>query len=250
MKKILLALLCLLPLALSAQLQNEGTIRYLKTHNWAKMMYKLDYMSKQARERIMYQWGNRSEWKQYCVLHFNQNETKYEESEEKAEPDDEGGYSWRKEAYFIKRNFEKQRTFEVHEMLGKTYIVDDTLRGLDWKIQNDLKEVAGHICMKAVYEDTLRKHKIEAWFAQDIPLSGGPERFYGLPGLILEVIFNEDALILTADKIDYKKLTTELDTPKKLKGKRVVESQLNDVVREHIEDRKKAEQPWFWSLRY
>ncbi|NJN33067.1 MAG: GLPGLI family protein [Saprospiraceae bacterium] len=239
-----------MPFLLSAQMQNEGTVRYLKTHNWAKMISKLDYMSKQTRERILYQWANRSEWKQYCVLHFNQNETKYEDSEEKAEPDDEGGYSWRKDLYFVKRFFEQQKMVEGHEMLGKTYIVEDSLRGFNWKIQNDLKEVAGHICMKAVYEDTVRKHKIEAWFAQDIPISAGPERFYGLPGLILEVVYNEDAIVLTADKIDYKKLTIELDEPKKLKGKRIKESDFTEVIKKHIADKTKAEEPWFWGVRY
>ncbi len=250
MKRIVLVFLTILPFLLSAQMQNEGTVRYLKTHNWAKMISKLDYMSKQTRERILYQWGNRSEWKQYCVLHFNQNETKYEESEEKAEPEDEGGYSWRKDLYFVKRFFEQQKMVEGYEMLGKTYIIEDSLRGFDWKIQNDLKEVAGRICMKAVYEDTLKKQKIEAWFAQDIPMSAGPERFYGLPGLILEVVYNEDALVLTADKIDYKKLTIELDEPKKLKGKRIKESEFKEMLKKHIAEKTKAEEPWFWGVRY
>jgi GLPGLI family protein len=253
MKKIIIYLLIIMPFFTHAQQApqgTEGTVRYLKTQNWAKMMASLDYMSKQTRERIMYQWGNRSEWKQFCVLHFNPKETKYENSEEKAEPDDEG-YSWRKNAYYVKRNFEQNTMNEVYEMLGKTYIIEDSLRGFDWKIQNDLKEVAGHICMKAFYEDTLKKQKIVVWFAQDIPLSAGPERFYGLPGLILEVNYNDDALVLTADKIDYKKLTTEFDPPKKLKGKKIKEAEYFAILKKQIDEKVKEEQPWFWGdIRY
>ena len=40
---------------------HEGTIRYLRTQNWAKMMAAVDYISKQQRERMMYMWGTRSE---------------------------------------------------------------------------------------------------------------------------------------------------------------------------------------------
>jgi GLPGLI family protein len=253
MKKIIVYCLIIMPFFIRAQQApqgTEGTVRYLKTQNWAKMMASLDYMSKQTRERIMYQWGNRSEWKQFCVLHFNTKETKYETSEELAEPDDEG-YSWRKNLFFVKRNFEQNTMNEGYEMLGKTYIIEDSLGGFEWKIQNDLKEVAGHICMKAFYEDTLKKQKIVAWFAQDIPSSAGPERFYGLPGLILEVNYNDDALVLTADKIDYKKLTTELNLPKKLKGKKIKEAEYFAILKKHIDEKVKEEQPWFWGdIRY
>jgi GLPGLI family protein len=253
MKKIIVYILITMPLFMRAQQApqgTEGTVRYLKTQNWAKMMASLDYMSKQTRERIMYQWGSRGEWKQFCVLHFNAKETKYENSEERAEPDDEG-YSWRKNAYSVKRNFEQNTMNEVYEMLGKTYIIEDSLRGFDWKIQNDLKEVAGHICMKAFYEDTLKKQKIVVWFAQDIPSSAGPERFYGLPGLILEANYNDDALVLTADKIEYKKLTTEFDPPKKLKGKKIKEAEYFAIIKKQIDEKMKEEQPWFWGdIRY
>ena len=251
MKKLLFLIVFIFPFLMSAQQQTEGTVRYLKTHNWAKMMASLEYMSKQTREKIMYQWGNRSEWKQYCILHFNVKETKYEESEEKAEPEEEGGYSGRRETYFVKRNFEQNTIAEAYEMLGKTYVIEDSLRGFEWRIQNDLKEVAGHICMKAFYQDTIKKQKIVAWFAQDIPMSAGPERFYGLPGLILEVDSNDEAILLTADRIDYKKITTELDLPKKLKGKRIKEAEYWAIVKKQIDEKMKEEQPWFWGgIRY
>jgi GLPGLI family protein len=254
MKKTLLILVLFLPFSAFAQDEQspplEGRIRYLVTQNWAKQMESLDYLSKQRKERIAYMWGGRrSEWKKYTEFYFTATETKYMDSEEKAEPDDEG-YSWRKEAYFLKRNFEKNTTYDVIEMLGKTYIVEDSLYAPEWKIHNDLKEVAGHICMKAFWEDTVKHQKIVAWFAQDILHSGGPERFCGLPGMILEVDLNNGAMVVTADKIEMKKLSNELELPKKLKGKKINEAEYQDILKKFIAEKTEAEEPYFWGIRY
>jgi GLPGLI family protein len=248
MKHILLIVCLVLPLFGHAQ-PTEGRVRYLIVHNWSKKMAAVDYLSKQQRDRVAYMWGNRSEWKEYANLYFNQTETKYEDSEERAEPEDEG-YSWRKETFFIKRNFQTNMTYDGIETLGKTYIVQDTMRPQNWKIHNDLKEVAGHICMKAFWEDTLKKQKIVAWFAQDIPMPAGPDRFFGLPGLILEIDMNDGAQLITANLIEEKKLATELDPPKKLKGKKVSEADFAAVIKKHMDEKRKAEQPWFWGIRY
>ncbi|MCB9354771.1 MAG: GLPGLI family protein [Lewinellaceae bacterium] len=248
MKKLFAALLFMLPLFLCAQ-EMEGSIRYLVTHNWTKKMAAVDYISKQQRERIAYMWGNRSEWKVYTVLYFSATQSRYEDSEERAEPDDEG-YSWRKDVYNIKRDFESNTIQDAIQLLGKTYVIEDTLIAPEWKILNDIKEVAGHVCMKAFLEDTLKQQKITAWFALDMPLSAGPERLCGLPGLILEVDVNDGAMLISADKIDLRKLDKELNMPKKLKGKRIKEAEYYALLKKHIEDRRKAEEPAFWGMRY
>ena len=250
MKKIIVYLIFMMPLFVSAQQVTEGMVQYLVTHNWTKKMASLTYISPQQKAKQAYMWGNRSEWKSYANLYFNATETKYEESEEKAERSQEGGYDWRKETFFIKRNFDKSTLQEAYEFLGKTYIVEDTLLTMNWKIQNDLKEIAGHVCMKAFIEDTLRKQQIVAWFAQDIPFNGGPEYFHSLPGMILEIDINDGAMLITANKIDVKKLTTELETPKKLKGKRIKKADFDVLIKKHIVEKTKEEQPWFWGIRY
>ena len=121
-------------------------------------------------------------------------------------------------------------------MLGKIYIIEDSLYVPEWKIHNDLKEVAGHICMKAFWEDTIKNQKVVAWFAQDIPHSGGPERFCGLPGMILEVDVNKVAMVITADKIEMKKMTKEMELPKKFKGKKITEAEYQDVLKKYIKE--------------
>lgn len=245
---ILVFALTLAAIGVQAQ-ELEGSIRYLVTHNWSKKMASVDYISKQQRERIAYMWGNRSEWKMFTTMYITPTETKYEDSEEKAEDDDEG-YSWRKDMYYIKHNYAANTMHDVVQMLGKTYIIEDTLRAPDWKILNDLKEVAGHLCMNASWEDTLKQQHVVAWFAMDIPISAGPERFYGLPGLILEVDVNNGGMLITADKIKEYKLSTELNLPKKAKGKKITEADYTVLLKKHMDEKRKAEEPPFWGIRY
>lgn len=249
MKKILFLILLFCPALVFSQ-PMEGRIRYLVTRHWTKMMSHLDYMSKQSRERASYMWGNRSEWKTYSNLYFNETQTKFELSEEKAEPEDEGGYSWRKELFFIKRDYAKNLQYDGRTLMGKPYLIEDTIAKPKWRILNDLKEVAGHICMNAVMVDTLRKQRIVAWFAQDMLHNGGPESFHGLPGMILEIDVNDGAMILTADLIEMKKLTNELDPPAKLKGKKIKQADYEKIVKDQIKQRMVEEQPWYWNIPY
>ena len=228
----------------------EGAIRYLVVHDRAKKMAAVDYISQQQRERISYMWGKDSEWKQYTNLYFSPTESKYEDSEERAEPDDEG-YSWRKEPFFVTRNFEKNTMYDLIQVQGKSYQIQDSMFRQDWKIRNDLKEVAGHLCMNASWEDSLKKQQVTAWFALDMPLSAGPEMFCGLPGLILEVDINNGAMVITADRIDLKKLAgNEMTLPKKVKGKKISNTEFRAIIKKHMDEQRKAEQPYFWSMRY
>jgi len=249
LKTITLAIILLIP-AMSFAQKMEGSVRYLMVHNWTKQMAAVDYMSKQAIDRLSYMWGNNAEYKTYSKLFLNPAQTKYEDSEESVAGQNDAGYSWLKDEYTITRNYEKKTMRDVIDMLGKTYVIEDSLRTPKWKILNEMKEISGHICMNAFWNDTLKKQKVIGWFALDISNSGGPERFAGLPGLILEVNINDGALVITADKIEQKKLTTELDLPKKVKGKKIKETAYFAILRKHFEEKRKAEEPPFWSIRY
>ena len=230
--------------------QNEGTIRYLTTFDWVKMMNACEYLDKTRKDQASYMWGNRSQWNMYFTLYFSAIKSKYEESEEKAPNEgDDDTYAGRKETFYLTRDFSKNIYFDAIEMLGKTYLVSDSLKTPDWKILNDMKEVAGHICMNASLNDTLLHQKIIAWFALDIPIPAGPDRFYGLPGLILEVNINNGAKIMLADKIDLKTLTTEFDLPKKLKGKQMTTATYAAFIKKFLDDKKKAEE-FPWGMRY
>lgn len=54
-----------------------------------------------------------------------------------------------------------------------------------WKITPVKNKVAGYECQQAFA--SFGGRVFEAWFARDIPVSDGPYKFYGLPGLIVKV---------------------------------------------------------------
>lgn len=59
----------------------------------------------------------------------------------------------------------------------------------DWHIKEVFKTILGYRCQKAVALVTGNGNdqKITAWFTKEIPVSAGPGRIVGLPGLILAV---------------------------------------------------------------
>lgn len=172
----------------------------------------------------------------YTLLYFNVNQTKYIGWDEKNLTED-----YRRSDYTITRDYSKHTLHDIVEVSGKPYIIEDSLRPPRWIILNQMKEIAGHICMNAFYEDTLKKQKVVGWFAMDMIMGGGPERYFGLPGMILEIDINDGAKIITAEKIELKPLTNELNFPKKAKGKKIKEKDYIEIQIKQFAKNKKEE---------
>ncbi|MDR1369104.1 MAG: GLPGLI family protein, partial [Dysgonamonadaceae bacterium] len=54
-----------------------------------------------------------------------------------------------------------------------------------WEILSDTATILGYACQKA--QCHYRGRDWEAWFTTEIPISEGPWKFYGLPGLITKL---------------------------------------------------------------
>lgn len=54
-----------------------------------------------------------------------------------------------------------------------------------WQLENEKKNILDHTCFKAKLKFHGRNYT--AWYAKDIPISDGPYKFSGLPGIILEI---------------------------------------------------------------
>jgi len=70
----------------------------------------------------------------------------------------------------------------------------------NWNISNDTLTVAGYLCQKATC--SFRGRNYTAWFTMDIPVSNGPCKFGGLPGLILKVYDNDKLFTFECSKIE------------------------------------------------
>ena len=120
-------------------------------------------------------------------------------------------------------NLETKKKTEKREMFDKTFIIDDTIAALSWKITGESKTLLNHTCMKAVAttirpvmrmnvdngkverKEMMDTSAIVAWFTTEIPVSAGPGEYQGqLPGLILELDVNNGRQTYLATAISEK----------------------------------------------
>lgn len=98
-------------------------------------------------------------------------------------------------------------------------LIADTEK-LDWIITNENKMIGEYLCYKATYSSKMKNYKgiekailITAWFAPSIPISFGPKKYKGLPGLILEL--QDQLSIVYATNIKLKEIIdSKIDFPK------------------------------------
>lgn len=248
MKNLLVCLLLLISSVATAQ-KTEGVVTYVRKEHWLKITNRMTFLSKEQKDRMAQTWKNWAEDNKgiKMKLAFSPNESLYTYNSDEPE---EGGYSWRKSDFYVYRNFEKDKKTDMIEMIGKTYIIDDSLHAPVWKIGDQIKEVAGYICMKAETIDSVKQQKITAWFAQDIPVAAGPERVNGLPGLILELDINDGDAVIEAVSVAFRPLTPEDLKLPKLKGKKIDDVAYDTLLRQYIAQQMTARQNPYWELRY
>ncbi|GAB4401778.1 MAG: hypothetical protein OHK0053_24980 [Microscillaceae bacterium] len=68
---------------------------------------------------------------------------------------------------------------------ASSLVLKDPLPDFGWTITSKVRQIGGYDCVKAVSQ-TFRGRVYEAWFTYLIPISSGPWKLSGLPGLILE----------------------------------------------------------------
>lgn len=126
-------------------------------------------------------------------------------------------------------NTEEMKKTEQRELGGKTFIISDSIRRLNWKVAGETKAILGHNCMKATSQRTQESMRmnmdngnmtrqrvvdtlnIVAWFTNEIAGSFGPDMYQGqLPGTILEIDINNGKNTFRAveqsEKIDVAKI--------------------------------------------
>lgn len=116
------------------------------------------------------------------------------------------------------KNFSTQKQVEKRELADKDYVIEDSLRHLTWKLEDESKTILGYNCKKATGK-TERGSDVEAWFTEEIPMSSGPENFNGLPGMILQININKEEFLITAVNLEKTADKKELKSPSK--GKKI-----------------------------
>ncbi|GGW91996.1 GLPGLI family protein [Salegentibacter mishustinae] len=91
--------------------------------------------------------------------------------------------------YVFKRQNSAQVSF-TEKIIKDNYRYTQDIDDLNWEILHETKEVAGFVAQRAKASFSGRDYT--AWFTTEIPISEGPYKFRGLPGLILEISDNDD----------------------------------------------------------
>ncbi|HWB91643.1 MAG TPA: GLPGLI family protein [Puia sp.] len=128
----------------------------------------------------------------------------------------------------------------------QTFLVQDSLRKIKWKITDETRNIAGFNCRRAnaIIMDTIY---VVAFYTDEILTNGGPESFTGLPGMILGVSLPHQHISWFATKVEAIPITeAEVEPP--VKGKKVNNTALLQAVKPSLKDWRKIGQQYLEAI--
>ena len=135
----------------------------------------------------------------------------------------------------------KQMQYEERAFFEKEFLIIDSLKQYKWKLSEETKTIAKQLCKKATTmitspqmrmrvsiggagnnTDTTantprapKETELVVWYAENIPVSFGPDNYSGLPGVIMEIDQDNGATVTTAVEVSAKYPKKELVAPTK-----------------------------------
>ena len=103
------------------------------------------------------------------------------------------------EYYEVYKNYPEKGRLTCTDKEFKPFIYEEVLEKLQWNILPEDTLIAGYSCQKA--QTDFRGRTWQVWFAPDIPVSDGPWKLHGLPGLILSAKDSEENFIFECIEI-------------------------------------------------
>ncbi len=131
-------------------------------------------------------------------------------------------------------DFKTSRVVAQKPVFEETFLVQDSVTKIKWKLTADTRMIAGYECRKAVgiLDDTVA---VFAFYTDELMVTGGPEGIQGLPGMILGVGIPRIHTTWFATKVDVFDVNMKEVKPA-TKGKKVTRAamlnQLGEVLRE------------------
>jgi GLPGLI family protein len=171
----------------------------------------------------------------------------------------------------------KEKTYtEDKEFMGKEFLVKDSLPKLQWKMESETRNIGGYNCFKATATltvseldmdafrpkreedkkaeetkdkktsmlDNIFKTKeavITAWYTPEIPVNQGPDKYWGLPGLILEI--NDGKTVLLCSKVvlnPKEKAVIKASTKGKIISQKEYDETVSKKTKEFIESNRRS----------
>jgi GLPGLI family protein len=170
---------------------------------------------------------------------------------------------------YYKNVKEKQYTVDK-EVFGKEFLIKDSLPNLKWVLTDETKKIGDYSCFKATavkeasksdFRNYRRKEKkdesattekkdekktnffdeidmpkeitVTAWYCPEIPVNQGPDEYWGLPGLIMEV--NDGKTVIMCSKIVLNvKDKIEIKAP--TGGDKVTQKEFDDIMMKKMKE--------------
>lgn len=203
------------------------------------------------------------------TLTFTKNESFYKEEEKLEAPGQAGvrGFGGRFAQGGIYSNRAQNNYARENNMMGKTFLVKDTLNNLEWQLLKESKMIGQYPAFKAVATRSLemnlwsrmgrrarelqekndsivkaggeipkeepKTEEIVAWYTPMIPAGHGPDEFGGLPGLILELNTSNTTILCTKVVLNPKDSPT-IEPPEK--GKEVNREEYAQILEEKAKE--------------
>lgn len=82
-------------------------------------------------------------------------------------------------------DYKKDSLFTIETFVKKPFYITEKIPKINWKLENEVKEVDSFILKKATCY--FRGRNYIAWYSLEYPYQYGPWKFNGLPGLIFEI---------------------------------------------------------------
>ncbi|HEY5327656.1 MAG TPA: GLPGLI family protein [Mucilaginibacter sp.] len=163
------------------------------------------------------------------TLSFADNKTMFNPVEDEST----GGGFWGDDAMVKQNNITfadlQNGTFiSQKKVFEETFLLKDSTRKIHWKITDETREIAGYTCRRAnaIILDSVY---VVAFYNDGIPVSGGPESFTGLPGMILGVALPHENITWFATKVTETAVDPKAVLPPK-KGKPVNNKELGKIL--------------------
>ena len=154
----------------------------------------------------------------------------------------------------------KQTQYEERAFFEKEFLIIDSLKQYKWKLSEETKTIAKQLCKKATTmisapqirmrvsmggggnnTDTTantprapKETELVVWYAENIPVSFGPDNYSGLPGVIMEIDQDNGATVTTAVEVSTKYPKKELVAP--TKGDKMNRAQFQENMQKLMQD--------------
>ena len=242
MKNLILSF-CIILLANIALAQNthfttSGTIDYEKSINMFALLKKYitdDNNSFMQQAYDAYKKNKPQFKKQKSTLTFANNKTLFTPlPDENAGNDFFGGNPSTEQNNTTYTDLTSDISTTQKKVYEQIFLVKDTVRKIHWKITDETRDIAGYTCRRAnaLIMDSIY---VVAFYTNEIAVSGGPESFTGLPGMILGVALPHENVTWFATKVVDTAVPANTIKPP-VKGKAVNNKQLRTTLEAALKD--------------